>query len=108
MDTSLTAVIVIVIFALIAVAVLIRFRKGASAEIKGPFGTSLKVDGTNNDALPRGGINAEGIKSRKGGLLAENDSPEGINIRNVDVEEEVLLSNKNSAKTNDPKAPPPT
>lgn len=55
MDATIAALIVIGIFALIIVLAFLRFRQRGHAEIKGPFGTSLRVGGTNERSRKRGG-----------------------------------------------------
>ena len=107
MDTTTAAVIVIIIFALVGVAAFIRFRQRGSAEITGPFGTGLKVKGSNDPAPNDASIQAQGLKSRKGGVVADDATGRGVDVRDVDVESDILLSSKNPERPADPKTLPP-
>ena len=108
MDATIATVIILAIFAVVIIVAFLRFRKSGNAEIKGPFGTALKIKGENNAPAKRTpGIKAEGITSREGGVMAEDTTGNGIDIKNVDAKDDVLLS---SSSTNDkkyPKGPPP-
>jgi len=108
MDTTTAAMIVIAIFAVIIAVAFLRYRKSGEAEIKGPFGTALKVKGSNQAAAKKmPGIKADGITSREGGVLAEDTTGDGIDIRNVDARDDVLLSSSTTHKGDNPKGPPP-
>ncbi len=52
-------------------------------------------------AETRPGVRAKGIKSRKGGLLVEDETGKGSDVEDVDVETDVLIS------SSDPKTKPP-
>lgn len=108
MDTTTAAVIVVIIFALVVVAAFILFGQRSSAEINGPFGTSLKVNGSNDPASNDAGIKAQGIKSRKGGVVAEDTTGRGVEVRDVEVESDVRLASKNPDQPVIPKTPPPS
>jgi type IV secretory pathway TrbL component len=47
MDKVTAAVVVVGVFGLIIIAFVFRFRNKGKAQIKGPFGTGLKVEGEN-------------------------------------------------------------
>jgi hypothetical protein len=109
MDTTTAAVIVIALFALIGVAAFLRFRQRGSAEIQGPFGTRLKVNGSNDPPVQAPGIQAQGITSREGGVVVEDTTGHGVNIKEVDARSDVLLSSKNPEPPSDSKkVHPPT
>jgi hypothetical protein len=108
MDTSTAALIVIAIFAIILIVAFLRYRKSGEAEIRGPFGTALKVKGSNHAGVKKlPGIKAEGITSREGGVRAEDSTGSGLDIRNVDARDDVLLSSGTSHQGDSPKGPPP-
>ncbi len=100
MDTT-TVTIVIALFALIVVASFFVFRQRGKVKIKGPLGTGLELDASNDPPPSRPGIEAANIKSRKGGLVADDQTGHGVKTTDVDVEDDVLLS------SSDPKANPP-
>lgn len=92
MDATTAVIIVILIFALIIIIAFVRFGQRGGAEIKGPFGTRLKVQGSNDAQMQKAGISAKGITSREGGVLAEESLGRGIEAENVDARHDVLLS----------------
>jgi len=94
MDTSTAVVLVIALFAIIVVAAFIVFRRQSKVRIRGPWGTGLEVDGT-NEPQPEPhtpGAQAEGIASRSGGLLVDDRTGQGAVARDVDVEDDVIVS----------------
>ncbi len=95
MDQNTVTVIVISIFALIILMAFIRYRRRGGAEVKGPFGITVKVEGDNNEPPPRAGISAKGITSRQGGVLAEETTGQGIEAENIDARDNIILSNSN-------------
>jgi len=96
-NTTEAGVVILGFLALVAIVALFRFRHGAKVRIKGPGGSGLEVDGS-NDAAPA--IRAEGVKSRTGGLVADDRTGRGVDAKGIDVEKDVRLS----SKPNDPKA----
>ena len=102
MDVTKAAVIVIIvlIFALLIIVVSLLFRKYIIAEINAPFGLKLKLRGANSSNSQKPGISVKGITSREGGILAEETTGHGIEIENVDVKDDVLLSSINGLKQN--------
>ena len=114
MDTVTAAILVIIIFALIIIAAFVIFPN-VRAKITGPFKTGLNVEGSrNNDAPSRvasdqAAIRARDIKSRSGGLMADDQTGRGVDAEQVEVEDDVLLSSGNlSSERVDPKVNPPT
>lgn len=93
MDTNTTVILIIIIFALIIIGAFFRFRQRGKAEIKGPFGTSLSVQGSNEPSPQQAGITAKGITSREGGVLAEDNTGRGVFAESIDAKDDVLLSN---------------
>jgi hypothetical protein len=96
MDATIAALIVIGIFALIIVLAFLRFRQQGHAEIKGPFGTSLRVGGANEHSRRRGGITAKGVKSHEGGMRADERTGSGIDVKDIDARKDVILSSSNA------------
>ncbi|MCP4992870.1 MAG: hypothetical protein GY934_03645 [Gammaproteobacteria bacterium] len=100
MDTTVTIVFVIVLFALIIVASFFVFRQRSKVKVKGPLGTGLELDASNDLPPSRPGIEATNIKSRTGDMVADDQTGHGVKTTDVDVEDDVLLS------SSDPKANP--
>ena len=101
MDTNLTYIIIVGIFAIIALVAFFQFRKRTKVDFNGPFGTGLKVDASNEPTPPTPAVKGENIKSRKGGLKAHDETGRGVDVKDVEVEKDVDLKS-----TADPKAPP--
>ncbi len=106
MDTTIA--IIIAIFALVAVAAFLVFRQRAQVRIKGPLGTGLEVDASDQPPPPTPGVRVEDAKSRKGGLVADDQTGRGADVRQVEVEDDILVSSTPPAETPSPKDPPPT
>ncbi len=102
MDSTTAIVIVIIVFAVIAVASFLVFRQKTRIKIKGPQGTGFELEADNTAPLPRPGIEAEGIKSRKGGIVAEDQTGRGVKAKDFEAEDDVLLG------SSDPKSGPST
>lgn len=102
MDTNVTSIIIVGILAVIALVAFFFFRQRTTVEVKGPLGTGLKVDASNQPAPSAPGVKGETIKSRKGGLTAHDETGHGVEVKDVDVEKDVDLKNLAA-----PKAPPP-
>lgn len=102
MDTNVIA-IVIAIFALIVVAAFLVFRQRGRVEIKGPLDIGLKLDASNEPPPLTPGVEMEGVKSRGGGLLAEDKTGRGLKAKDVDVKGDILVSSEPPG----PKAQPP-
>lgn len=111
MDTTTAIVIVVALFALIAVAYLFVFRRQGKMNIDTPLG-KLNIEGSNEEssqpaqpvAEPQPGVSAKEIKSRSGGLLAEDRTGRGAVAEDVEVETDVLISSENPGEKPDPKA----
>ena len=97
MDTTLA--VVIAIFALVVVAAFIVYRQQSRVNIKGPLGTGLELDASNQ---PAPAVQVEDARSRKGGLLADDQTGRGAAVRRVEVEDDILVS---SAPPDQPTAP---
>lgn len=92
MDTTTAVIIVIGLFVLVVIIAFFRFRQQSIAKIKGPFGMSLDIEGKNETRDDRAGITARDVKSHEGGMRAEETTGSGIEIENVDVKKDVVLS----------------
>jgi len=99
MDAATIATLIVVgIFALVIVFAFLIFRKQGHAEIKGPFGTGLRVGGSNSRSNRRGGITAKGIRSRQGGMRADERTGSGIDVENINAKDDVILSSSNNQR----------
>jgi hypothetical protein len=95
MDTSTVTIIVVIIFALIAIFSFVVYQQRGEAEIK-ILGMSLKIKGSNEIPQSKPAISAKDITSREGGLMADDGTGQGIEVEKVNVKDDVLLSSNNS------------
>lgn len=97
MDTATVTIIIVIIFALIAIFSFVVYQKSGEAEIK-VLGMSLKIKGSNEIPQSKPAISAKDIVSREGGLLADDGTGQGIEIEKVNVKDDVLLSSNNPSQ----------
>jgi hypothetical protein len=105
MDPTLAPILVIIIFALVLIAAFVIYPR-IKASIKGPFNTGLEVDGSPDESsAPQPAIKAEDIKSHEGGMVADDRTGKGLDVKRVETRDDVLLSSSSSTRTqDDPKA----
>ncbi len=93
MDKIIAAVVVVVIFGLIIFAFTRRYRRRVKAEIKGPFGTGLKVEGENaaSPSAPTSGIR---IKDAEAGrdIRAHSTGAGGVDLEKVKAKGDIDAS----------------
>lgn len=90
MDTATVTIIVVIIFALIAIFSFVVYQQRGEVEIK-ILGMSLKIKGSNEIPQSKPAISAKDIVSREGGLLADDGTGQGIEVEKVNVKDDVLL-----------------
>jgi hypothetical protein len=94
MSQTELALLVVVVFGVVAIVVFLRFQR-ARVKIKGPGNLGMDVDASDPPA-----IRVEDAKSRKGGLSATVDDGRSIDAKKIDVEKDINLNVGRS----DPKA----
>jgi len=99
-----TTVLIIAIFALIIIAAFFVFRQRARVGIKGPFGTGLKLDASNDPLPPTPGVKVETARSRGGGLMADDQTGRGAEVKDVEVQDDILVTSAPPRKDTDPKS----
>jgi hypothetical protein len=71
------------------------YRQRANVRIRGPLGTGLDIEGQNPEPQqPKPSVNIEDATSRGGGIVADDQVGEGVNIRRVDVQDDILASSR--------------
>jgi hypothetical protein len=85
MSQTELALLVVVVFGVIAIVVFLRFQR-TRVKIKGPAGLGMDVDASDPPA-----IRVEDAKSRQGGLSATDETGRGIEGRKIDVEKDIDL-----------------
>ena len=97
--------IVVAIFVAVIIVVAITFYHRIKAVIKGPGGTGLEMEALPNP-LPRPGVRIEDARSRRGGLTAMDATGRGAEIKKVEVERDIQVSNIHSQKPPSPREDP--
>ena len=100
MDT--TSIIIMATLALIAVAGFLVFRKRGKVEVKGPLGIEFKLDASNEQSAPSPAVKIDGAKSKAGRLVAEDNTGRGVDVKNVDVKDDILVSSTPSKNGTQP------
>ena len=101
MDTTTAAILVVVLFALIAVAAFFVFRQRSSVKIKGPFETGLELDAS-NDPPPASGVMIEDAKAGRN-VAARDEYGNPVIVRRVDAKGDVTASSTQPRNNTDPK-----
>jgi hypothetical protein len=105
MDNATLAILVIAIFALVALGAFQVFRRRAHVTMKGPLGTELEIDASNETTPGIPGVKIEDAKSRKGGLMAQDQTGRGVDVKNVKVDRTIkAISTPPPGQATNPKA----
>ena len=89
MDNPSMLLLVICVFALVAIAAFLAFRRRAKVKIKGPLGTGLEIDASNEPASPGPAVKVSEAQSRGGGLTARDETGRGVEVSKVEVERDI-------------------
>lgn len=106
MDTNTTLIVILIVLVVVAVLAVFRFRQRTTVHIKGPFGTGLDVEGSNETPASAPGVSLQDIKSRKGGLRLDDETGDSLSAKGIEVEKDVDFRRR-GAQTQDPKELPP-
>ena len=101
MDTQTLAVVVVGLFVLLVIFLSLR-RNRIKAGIKGPFGTGLDVEGSNDQPAPNPGVTVTGAKSHAGGLKAADRTGRGANVKDVETYGDIEVTSDPSPKGGPP------
>ena len=107
MDTNTMLVIVVVVLAVVAVIAFLMFRQRSRVQIKGPLGTGLEMEGSNEQAAVAPAIDVKDITAKKGSVTATDETGRGIKAETVVADQDVNLRTTPGKDSQDPKAPPP-
>lgn len=83
-----------VVLALVAFAAFLLFRERAKVRIKGFGNTAIDIDASNT---PTPAIQAEGLTSRRGGLVAEDNTGRGAQVKHVEVENDIRITSSSQS-----------
>jgi hypothetical protein len=84
-------IVVIVVFALVVIVGLLIFHR-VQAKIKGPMGTGLEIDASNEPASPSPAVKVSEAKSRSGGLAERDETGRGVVVGKVEVERDITAT----------------
>ena len=101
MDISTNVVLLIAVFALVVIVGLLISRR-VRAKIKGPLGTGLEIDASNESASPGPAVKVSEAQSRGGGLTARDETGRGVEVSKVEVERDITATS--TPPKPDPKA----
>ena len=100
-----TTIVIIAILACIVVAAFLVYRSKATVSLKGPAGIGLEIDASNQPSTaptpPQPGVQIEDATSKRGGILAEDQTGKGTVVRRVEVQDDII------ATSTPPKDTPP-
>ncbi len=99
MDSTSTAIVIVVaLLVLVVVAAFIVFRKQAKVKLNTPLG-NLDLDASNkDDVTPKPSISIADAESTGGGILAEDNKGDGVDIRRVKVADDIITSSSSQRK----------
>jgi hypothetical protein len=107
MDSATIALIALAVLALVAIAGFRVYRKKVKVGIKGPGGTGLDFEGSNEGDPDRRdpdrpGVRVKDVRSHEGGLTAADRTGRGADVEGADVKKDIRVSSDPG-----PKAGPP-
>ncbi|MBZ5668977.1 MAG: hypothetical protein LAO04_04530 [Acidobacteriia bacterium] len=94
MDHPTMLVLVVVVFALVAIFAFVVYKRRAKVRIKGPPGTELSVDASNESSTPAPGVKIEDARSHSGGVKAQDRTGRGADIRKVEAAGDIEVSSE--------------
>jgi len=87
--------LILVVFAVVILVALCR-RKRVKGEIKGPCGLGLRVEADDGDEHSQPGAKIENAVSRDGGIVADDRTGHGAEIKNADAKTDIRATSKSS------------
>jgi hypothetical protein len=103
MDIGIVAVVVIGIFALIAIVAFV-VRQNFTGRVTGPMGTSVEVQSSRPTPPPSPGVVMEDVTAREGNAEARNDAGSGTVMRRVEAGKDAIATNAPPRSDPGPKA----
>jgi hypothetical protein len=78
MDPVIGTIVVVAILALVAVGAFFVYRQRIKVDLTGPGGTNLRIDGSNDPAPTKPGIEIDTAIAHKGDVITEDQTARGI------------------------------
>ncbi|MBM3188672.1 MAG: hypothetical protein FJZ90_08125 [Chloroflexi bacterium] len=82
MDWNTVVVIVVALFALVAIAAFVRYKQGGKVNIKGPGGMGVNVDATNPPPVSQPGVRMKDVESGRN-TTATDGTGRGVDMEGV-------------------------
>ena len=103
MDTLTLLISVIAIFAIIIIVAFLVFRQRGKVEIKGPLGTQLNLNASNDLPPLSPGVKADGVVSQSGNIEIVDETGRGVDTRDIRAKKDVQISSVQSKGNTSPK-----
>ncbi|HKP54567.1 MAG TPA: hypothetical protein VJ183_18170 [Chloroflexia bacterium] len=103
MDAGTVAIVVIGIFAVIAIVAFV-FRQNFTGSVKGPLGTGIELKTSQPPPPLSPGVLMEDVTAREGNAEARNDAGSGAVMRRVEAGKDAIVTNAPPRSDPDPKA----
>lgn len=87
-----TPTLIVSILAIVVIVVALIFRQKIRVNLKGPGGTALDVDASNQRPPTSPVAVVENAKSRAGGILAKDGTGQGARIKDAEAEQHIIAS----------------
>ena len=107
MDINTLLLLLLIVLAIVAIAGFISYRRRSRLSIKGPLGTGMEMEGSNEVAPQNPAIKTGDIKAGQDARLLD-ETEKGINTRDIEAARDLEIRASTRPGTYDPKESPPT
>ena len=107
-DGNTVIALVAACFVFVALFAVLKYRQRTKVDIKGPLGTGLHVEGSNDTSPPPSGVRARRITSHEGSVAAHDLTGRGVDAEDVIAQSDVELRNTYPSQVMSPKDTPLT
>jgi hypothetical protein len=76
----------------VVIAAFLVFRQRAKVKIKGPLGTGLEIDASNQPASTSPTVKVSQAKSGNGGVTARDETGRGVKVSKVEAEGDITAT----------------
>ena len=94
MDLNTAGFGIIIVFSVIAVAAFITYRLRSNIKIRGPFGTGIDIDASNEPRDSKFGVRIKKAKSTGGGVYAEDGTGRGADLEDIEAKDDIIATSK--------------
>jgi hypothetical protein len=104
MDTNVLGLGVVAVFGVVAITGMVLFRQRARIGIGGPLGVKLDIDTANREPPSGPAVQIEDARSHKGSITGTDDTGQGVKLKNVEAERDIVATSRQAGADRDPKA----